>query len=59
MGHQVMVQLESIGVTIVWSAVVAFIAYKLADVTVGLRVPEEQEREGLDVNSHGENAYNS
>ena len=59
MGHQVLVQLESIGVTIVWSGVVAFIAYKLADMTVGLRVPEEQEREGLDVNSHGENAYNA
>jgi len=59
MGHQVLVQLESIAVTVVWSGVVAFIAYKLADLTVGLRVPEDQEREGLDVNSHGENAYNS
>lgn len=59
MGHQVLVQLESIAVTVVWSGVVAFVAYKLADLTVGLRVPEEQEREGLDVNSHGENAYNS
>lgn len=58
MGHQVAVQLFSIGVTIVWSAVVAFIGFKLADMIVGLRVPEEQEREGLDVNSHGENAYN-
>lgn len=59
MVHQLLVQLESIGLTIVWSAVVAYVAYKLADVTVGLRVPEEQEREGLDVNSHGENAYNT
>ena len=58
MGHQVWVQLFSVGVTIVWSAVVAFIGFKLADMIVGLRVPEEQEREGLDVNSHGENAYN-
>jgi len=58
MGHQVWVQLLSVGVTIVWSAVVAFIGFKLADMIVGLRVPEEQEREGLDVNSHGENAYN-
>ena len=57
-GHQVWVQLLSVGVTIVWSAVVAFIGFKLADMIVGLRVPEEQEREGLDVNSHGENAYN-
>ena len=49
MGHQLLVQLESIAITIVWSGVVAFIGYKLADLTVGLRVPEEQEREGLDV----------
>ena len=58
MGHQVGVQLFSIGVCLVWSGVVAFVAYKIADLVVGLRVPEEQEREGLDVNSHGENAYN-
>ncbi|KEA52188.1 MULTISPECIES: ammonium transporter AmtB [Mangrovibacter] len=59
MGHQLMVQLESVLITIVWSGVVAFIGYKIADMTVGLRVPEDQEREGLDVNSHGENAYNA
>lgn len=59
MGHQVMVQLESIAITVVWCGVVAFVGYKLADILVGLRVPEEQEREGLDVNSHGENAYNA
>ncbi|EOU3967795.1 TPA: ammonium transporter AmtB [Salmonella enterica] len=59
MRHQVMVQLESIAITVVWSGVVAFVGYKLADILVGLRVPEEQEREGLDVNSHGENAYNA
>ncbi|EEH4705235.1 ammonium transporter AmtB [Salmonella enterica] len=59
MGHQMMVQLESIAITVVWSGVVAFVGYKLADILVGLRVPEEQEREGLDVNSHGENAYNA
>lgn len=58
MGHQVWVQIFSCIVTVVWSGVVAFIGFKLADVIVGLRVPEEQEREGLDVNSHGENAYN-
>ena len=58
MGHQVWVQFFSVCVTLVWSGVVAFIAYKVADMLVGLRVPEEQEREGLDVNSHGENAYN-
>lgn len=58
MGHQVWVQLFSCLVTIVWTGIVAFIGFKLADMIVGLRVPEEQEREGLDVNSHGENAYN-
>ncbi|NMP26134.1 ammonium transporter AmtB [Rahnella sp. SAP-1] len=58
MGHQVWIQLLSVIITLVWSSVVAFIAYKVADMIVGLRVPEEQEREGLDVNSHGENAYN-
>ena len=43
--------------TIVWSGVVAFIAYKLVDLTIGLRVSEEDEREGLDTASHGEAAY--
>jgi Amt family ammonium transporter len=54
---QVFVQIKSVGVTVVWSAVVAFIAYKIADALVGLRVTEEQEREGLDISSHGESAY--
>jgi Amt family ammonium transporter len=58
MGHQVFVQIKSVLVTIVWSGVVAFIAYKIADLTVGLRVSEEDEREGLDITSHGETAYN-
>ena len=55
---QVLVQAKAIGVTIVWSAVVALIAYKLVDLTIGLRVSEEEEREGLDISSHGETAYN-
>jgi Amt family ammonium transporter len=38
--------------------VVAYIAYKIVDLTIGLRVTEEQEREGLDISSHGETAYN-
>ncbi|AYC18078.1 Ammonia channel [Dickeya dianthicola] len=58
MAHQVWVQLFSVIVAIIWSGVAAFISFKVADIAVGLRVPEEQEREGLDVNSHGENAYN-
>ncbi|HEI8867416.1 ammonium transporter AmtB [Serratia sp. AKBS12] len=58
MGHQVWVQLLSVLITLVWSGVAAFLAFKVAGAIVGLRVPEEQEREGLDVNSHGESAYN-
>ncbi|HRH06094.1 MAG TPA: ammonia channel protein, partial [Burkholderiaceae bacterium] len=56
-GGQVWIQLQAVGVTIVWSAVVAFIAFKLVDMIIGLRVPEEEEREGLDITSHGETAY--
>mgnify|MGYP000750556921 CR=1 FL=1 len=41
-----------------WSGVVAFIAFKVVDLTIGLRVSEEEEREGLDITSHGETAYN-
>ena len=54
---QLLVQAEAVGVTIVWSGVVAFIAFKLVDVVIGLRVPADAEREGLDINSHGESAY--
>ncbi len=55
---QVIVQAKAVGLTVLWTAVVAFIAYKIADVVVGLRVPEEEEREGLDITAHGESAYN-
>lgn len=58
MGAQVWIQVKSVLFTIVWSAVVSFIAYKVVDLLVGLRVSEEQEREGLDISSHGETAYN-
>jgi Amt family ammonium transporter len=58
MGAQVWIQIKSVLLTIVWSGVVAFIAYKIADLTIGLRVSEEEEREGLDISSHGETAYN-
>jgi len=54
---QVTSQLWAIGTTIVWSGVVSFVAYKLVDLTIGLRVTEEEEREGLDTVSHGESAY--
>jgi len=57
MGTQVISQLWGVGVTIVWSGVVAFIAYKLVDVVIGLRVSEETETEGLDTVEHGERGY--
>ena len=55
---QVWVQTKAVLITIVWSGVVSFIAYKIVDLTIGLRVNEEDEREGLDITSHGETAYN-
>jgi Amt family ammonium transporter len=55
---QVITQAKAVGVTVVWSGVVAFAAYKIADILVGMRVPEEEEREGLDITAHGETAYN-
>ena len=58
MGGQVWIQFKSVIFTIVWSGVVSFIAYKVVDLLVGLRVTEEEEREGLDISSHGETAYN-
>ncbi len=54
---QLMVQGTGVLTTVVWSGVVAFIAYKIVDLTIGLRVTEEEEREGLDISSHGESAY--
>ncbi|WP_374336226.1 ammonium transporter [Methyloversatilis sp.] len=54
---QVMIQATAVGVTIIWTAVVSFIAFKLVDIFIGLRVPEDEEREGLDVTAHGETAY--
>ena len=54
---QVWIQFIAVITTIVWSGVVSLIAYKLVDIVVGLRVTEEEEREGLDISSHGETAY--
>ncbi|WP_455555476.1 ammonium transporter [Comamonas sp.] len=58
MAAQVWVQFKSVIITIVWCAVVSFICFKVADILVGLRVSEDAEREGLDITSHGESAYN-
>ena len=54
---QVWIQLKAVLLTIVWSGVVSLIAYKIVDLVIGLRVSEEDEREGLDITAHGETAY--
>ncbi len=55
---QVWIQTKAVLTTVVWSGVVSIVAFKLVDMTIGLRVSEEDEREGLDITSHGETAYN-
>jgi len=55
---QVWIQAKAVIITVIWSGVVSFIAFKVVDLTIGLRVSEEDEREGLDISSHGETAYN-
>ncbi|MCM2309347.1 MAG: ammonium transporter [Sulfuritalea sp.] len=56
---QVMIQATGVGVTLLWSGTVAFVCYKIVDIFIGLRVPEDEEREGLDITSHGESAYHN
>ena len=55
--NQVIIQAKAVGLTVVWSAVVSVIAFKIVDLVIGLRVSEEEEREGLDISAHGETAY--
>jgi Amt family ammonium transporter len=54
---QVWIQAKAVGVTVIWTGIVAWVSFLIANLLVGLRVSEEEEREGLDVNSHGETAY--
>jgi len=54
---QFMIQLTGVITTVVWSGVVSFVGFKVVDMIIGLRVTEEQEREGLDESQHGERAY--
>jgi len=56
-GAQVLTQAKAVGVTVIWSGIVSVIAYKIVDLVIGLRVTEEEEREGLDISAHGETAY--
>ena len=54
---QFLMQLKAVCLVLVWTAFVAFAAFYVVNLVVGLRVPEEEEREGLDITSHGERAY--
>ncbi|HGG63486.1 MAG TPA: ammonium transporter [Rhodobacteraceae bacterium] len=56
---QTMIQAEAVGITIVWTAVVSFVLFKAIDMTIGLRVSEEDEARGLDLATHGEAAYHN
>jgi len=51
---QVLLQLERVGMTLVWSGVISFVLLNLIDLTIGLRVSKESEEEGLDLALHGE-----
>ncbi len=57
MTAQLISQAWGVGTVIIWSGVVSFIAYKIVDLLIGLRVAEEVERQGLDTTEHGETAY--
>jgi Amt family ammonium transporter len=59
MASQFMVQLQTIGFTILWCGVISFVLFKIVDAVIGLRVTAEDERSGLDTTSHGETAYHS
>jgi len=58
-GSQVLIQGEAVLTTVIWSGLVSLVAFKLVDLVIGLRVPEDEEREGLDISSHGESAYHA
>jgi Amt family ammonium transporter len=54
---QFVIQAKAVGLVFVWTAVVAFIGFTVVKLIMGIRVTEEEEREGLDISSHGERAY--
>lgn len=57
MGTQVLSQAWGVAVTLLWSGGVAFVCFKIVDITIGLRVAEDVETEGLDTAEHGERSY--
>jgi len=54
---QVWIQIEAVAITLVWSGVVTYVIFKVVSLIVGLRVDADAERQGLDLTSHGEQAY--
>lgn len=58
-GSQVLIQGQAVLTTVIWSGLVSLVAFKLVDLVIGLRVAEDEEREGLDISSHGESAYHA
>ena len=58
MGAQVWNQTLGVVIAIVWSGVVSFVAISIVKALIGLRVADNDERQGLDITTHGENAYN-
>ena len=58
MGAAVTAQVKAVVFTLVYSGVLSAILFKFVDLTIGLRISEEKEREGLDIAEHGERAYN-
>ena len=58
MAAQIMTQIQAVGVTILWTGVVSAVLFLALKYTVGLRPSAEVETEGLDINEHGERAYN-
>jgi ammonium transporter, Amt family len=57
-GGQVVTQIIAVAITLVWTGIGSVVLYKITDLIVGLRVTQDQEREGLDLADHGERAYN-
>jgi ammonium transporter, Amt family len=56
-GSQFVIQASAVGITILWCGILSFVLFKIVDMTLGLRVSVEDERQGLDLASHGEAAY--
>jgi Amt family ammonium transporter len=58
MAAQLVTQIEAVLITLVWSGLVSAVLFFLLDKTMGMRPSVEVEHEGLDINEHGERAYN-